>query len=384
MVDLSQKISDEFRSRFSRDPKLVVAPGRINLIGEHVDYNDGFVMPAAVDKFLAFAILPNGTNRFNCYASDFQETVSFGMTDLHAGHHWGNYLMGVIEGFRQKGFALGGIDCVFGGTIPPGGGMSSSAALCCGFAFAVNHFFKCNLSRLELAQIAQFSEHNFAGVKCGLMDQYAVLFGEEDSLLLLDCRSMKHVPVPFPSAKCSIILVDTKVKHTLASSAYNKRRASCEEGVAVLKKLIPGTVSLRDVSAEQLLKHKDKLSAEVFIRCQYVTEEIARTQEAAQALNKGDLETFGSLMFLCHEGLSVKFEVSCPELDLLVDLAKQKPKQVIGSRLMGGGFGGCTVNLIRPGEEEAFETLISTEYFATFRITPEFYPVKLSQGTHLI
>jgi galactokinase len=248
----------------------------------------------------------------------------------------------------------------------------------------MNHLFKCNLNRLDLALIAQFSEHHFAGVKCGLMDQYAVLFGEEDSLLLLDCRSMKHVAIPFPTSKCSIILVDTKVKHTLASSAYNKRRASCEEGFVILQKLIPGAGSLRDISIAQLLQHKDKLSEEVFTRCLFVTEEIARTQQAAQALRNGDLDTFGRLMFECHEGLRLKYEVSCPELDLLVDLAKQMGKQVIGSRLMGGGFGGCTVNLVRPGEVEAFKTLISTEYFATFRIEPEFYPVKLSAGTHLI
>ena len=215
------------------------------------------------------------------------------------------------------------------------------------------------------------------------MDQYAVLFGEKDALLLLDCRAMTHEAVPFPSSACSILLVDTKVKHALSSSAYNDRRAACEEGVAILSKVIPGIQSLRDVTTEQLEKHRNRLTPEVFTRCHFITGEIERTQLAANALKRTDLDAFGKYMFQSHEGLQVKYEVSCPELDFLVALARKNFRQVIGSRLMGGGFGGCTIYLIRPGEEESIRTLISTEYFTSFRITPEFYPVTLSQGTHL-
>ncbi len=365
-------------------PVMVMAPGRINLIGEHVDYNEGFVLPAAIDKQLLFAIAPSLSDRSAVYSVDFDESASFSFSELKPGNQWVNYLMGVAEGFRQRGIQLRGVDCVLGGTIPAGAGLSSSAALCCGFAFALNHLLHANLSRLDLARIAQFSEHEFAGVKCGLMDQYAVLFGEPDSVLLLDCRAMTHEAIQFPASACSIMLVDTHVKHSLASTAYNDRRASCEAGVAILKRMFPGIQALRDVSTAQLEGCRDRLPSEVFKRCHFITEEIARTQQAARALKDGDLPTFGKLMFDSHKGLRDEYEVSCPELDLLVSLAEKNPEWVIGARLMGGGFGGCTINLIRPGREESFKKLISTEYFTSFRMTPEFYPVTLSQGTHLI
>ncbi len=363
---------------------MVAAPGRINLIGEHVDYNEGFVLPAAIDKQLLFAIAPNDSDRCSIYAADFNETTAFSFSELKPGNQWVNYLMGVAEGFRRRGIQLQGIDCVFGGTIPSGAGLSSSAALCCGFAFALNHLHQAKFNRLDLARIAQFSEHVFAGVKCGLMDQYAVLFGEPHSVLLLDCRAMTHEAIHFPTSACSIMLVDTHVKHSLASTAYNERRASCETGVAMLSELLPGVRTLRDVSTTQLEGYQDRMPAEVFKRCHFITEEIARTQQAAQALKDGDLPTFGRLMFASHAGLRDEYEVSCPELDLLVRLAEKNPEWVIGARLMGGGFGGCTINLIRPGMEGAFKELISTEYFTSFRMTPQFYPITLSQGTHLI
>lgn len=384
MTDLGTRLTQEFGTRFHRAPVLVVAPGRINLIGEHVDYNEGFVLPAAIDKQLVFAIAPNESDRCSIYSVDFKETASFSFNELKPGNQWVNYLMGVAEGFRQHGIHLGGIDCVFGGTIPAGAGLSSSAALCCGFAFALDHIHKANLSRLDLARIAQFSEHEFAGVKCGLMDQYAVLFGELDSVLLLDCRSMTHEAIQFPTSACSIMLVDTHVKHSLASTAYNDRRASCEAGIAILSGLFPGVQSLRDISTAQLEACQELLPTDVFSRCHFITEEIVRTQQAARALKGDDLPAFGQMMFASHVGLRDSYEVSCAELDLLVSVAEKNPECVIGARLMGGGFGGCTINLIRPGMEGAFKELISTEYFTSFRVAPEFYPVSLSLGTHLI
>lgn len=384
MTQFISRLSQEFRERFRGEPTMLVAPGRINLIGEHVDYNDGFVLPAAIDKQLGFAFAQNGTDRFTIYSTDFRESASFELTELKIGSHWINYLMGVAEGFKRRGIRVNGMDCVFGGTIPVGAGLSSSAALCCGFALAINHLHQANLSLLDMARIAQFSEHEFAGVKCGLMDQYAVLFGEKESLLLLDCRTMTHETVAFSSSSCSILLVDTKVKHVLSSSAYNDRRSSCEESVSILQKSLPGIRALRDVSMQDLEQRRELLSPTVFARCKFVLEETTRTQRAAKALTKNDLRTFGSLMFQSHEGLRRDYEVSCPELDFLVDLAARNPKQVIGARLMGGGFGGCTINLVQSGEEESFRLLVSTEYFTFFRQMPEIYQVTISGGAHLI
>ncbi|MBL7846199.1 MAG: galactokinase [Cyclobacteriaceae bacterium] len=382
MTDLATTLHSEFRSRFPGTPLLVMAPGRINLIGEHVDYNLGFVLPGAIDKHFIFAIAANNTDRCRVYSSDFRESSEFDLTALVAGPHWVNYFMGVAEGFRRKGKTVHGFDCVFGGTIPAGAGLSSSAALCCGLGTALNELFEAGLSKIELALIAQFSEHEFAGVKCGLMDQYASLFGERDSLLLLDCRSNTHEAVPFPSSQCTIILADTRVKHSLASSAYNDRRAACEEGAAKLATLFPAVTSLRDVTLDQLEKGKSLLRQEVFTRCHYIVTEMERTQQAAQALKSGDLARVGKLMFQTHEGLRSEYEVSCPELDVLASAAAKHPEWVIGARMMGGGFGGCTINLIRPGSEESFKALVSKEYFTSFRHAPEFHTVALAQGTH--
>jgi len=384
MTDLASRIRAEFQTRFSEKPLLVVAPGRINLIGEHVDYNNGLVLPGAIDKRLLFAVGRNDLDRCNLYADDVHESGSFLLSDLKPGGGWINYFMGVVAGFRERGISISGLDCVFGGTIPAGAGLSSSAALCCGFAFALNEIFKANFSRLDLALIAQFAEHNYAGVKCGLMDQYASLFGEQDSLLLLDCQSSTHETIPFPTSGCSIILANTRVKHSLASSAYNDRRGACEEGVSVLQKQFPNIRSLRDVSLQQLDQARGGLQQVVYTRCHFIIEEIERTRLAARFLKSGDLSSVGKLMFQTHDGLRDDYEVSCPELDVLVNAAASHPDIVLGSRLMGGGFGGCTINLVLPGSELSFKELISREYFTSFNATPEFHSVTLSRGTHLI
>lgn len=382
MSDLVQRIVSEFHQRFNATPLLVQAPGRINLIGEHVDYNNGFVLPGAIDKHFVFAVAPNQTGRCRIYASDLNEQIEFNTTELKSGHDWFNYFMGVVGGFLKRGNKVGGVDCVFGGTIPAGGGLSSSAALCCGFGMALNEIFQSGVARLDLALIAQYAEHEFAGVKCGLMDQYASLFGERDSLLLLDCRSNTHEVVPFPSQQCTIILADTKVKHALASSAYNDRRAACEEGVEKLKSRFPGIESLRDVAPYQLEEGKSLLSAEVYQRCHYIVNEMVRTQKAAKALKGGNLSLVGELMMETHRGLSKEYEVSCAELDQLASTAQSRPDLVIGSRMMGGGFGGCTINLVRPGSAESFKTLVTNEYFTSFKTTPEFHTMALARGVH--
>lgn len=384
MQELTRRVASEFARRFGGDPILVQAPGRINLIGEHVDYNLGCVLPGAVDKHFIFAIRPSGNTRSRIFSLDYEEQSEFTSDQLEPGKHWVNYFMGVVHGFQQSGKPVGGVDCVFGGTIPSGAGMSSSAALCCGFGFALNKMFQAGLARLELALVAQHAEHHFAGVMCGLMDQYASLFGETDSLLLLDCKTNTHRAVPFPAAQCSILLIDTRVKHSLASTAYNDRRAACEEGVAVIKSVNPNVESLRDVTRTELDRSRESLRPEVYRRCGYVVDEMKRTASVAEALVASDLERVGQLMFQTHVGLRDEYEVSCAELDRLVALAASHPELVLGARLMGGGFGGCTINLVRPGREETFKVLVTREYFTSFKIVPEFYTVQLAQGTHLI
>ncbi len=384
MTVLQEKILRVFRERFGGSPILVQSPGRINLIGEHVDYNGGFVMPGAVDKHFIFAATVNDTGKCRICSADLGEQSEFGLDELRPGPKWFNYFMGVLDGFQKRQKVLRGLDCVFGGTIPPGGGLSSSAALCCGFGFAINELTNSSLSRLDLALVAQRAEHEFAGVMCGIMDQYASLFGQADSLLLLDCRSNTHDVVPFPSEKCTVILADTKVKHFLTSSAYNDRRASCEEGVAKLRQRHPEIQSLRDVSLEMLSKGQSLLTADVYRRCHYIVTEMQRTQQASASLRAGNLNEVGKMMFETHEGLRTEYEVSCEELDVLEGTARKHPELVIGARMMGGGFGGCTINLVRPGASENFRSLVSMEYFASFRNVPEFYTMTLAQGTHRV
>jgi galactokinase len=383
-AEFTRQIDQKFRDRFKKPPSVFVAPGRINLIGEHIDYNDGFVMPAAIDKHFVFAMRPSGNDKCNVFALNYDEGVSFSLHDLHPGETWINYLMGVLDGFRRRGFLSEGVDCVFGGNIPAGAGMSSSAAMCCGFGFGLNELHHSKLDRKALALIAQYAEHEFAGVNCGIMDQYASLFGQKDSALLLDCRSLTHEILPFDFSSHTLLLIDTRVKHTLGSSAYNDRREACEQGVRKLRSKYPQVNSLRDVNRTMIYEVQDQLGEDVFIKCLFVVEEIARTQRAGALLKNKDLAGFGELMYETHWGLSQGYEVSCEELDFLVMLAEEDRTIVPGARMMGGGFGGCTINVIARGHEEVFKEKVWQKYFATFKKEPEFYQVKLSQGVHQV
>jgi len=382
-MTLVQTTASIFRSKFEKEPLQVIAPGRINLIGEHTDYNNGLVMPAAVNKQFVFAVAPNQTNQFNFFAFNFNSSVSFTLSDLKAGGEWFHYLMGVIDGIQKRGHHIGGVDFVFGGDIPAGAGMSSSAALCCGFGFALNQMYDFHLSRLDLAKIGQYAEHNFAGLMCGIMDQYASLFGKNDSALLLDCRSLEHEYLPFNFPEYTILLIDTKVKHSLASSAYNDRRAACEEGVSILQKSNPAILSLRDVSLHELESIQTQVSESVFRKCRFVVNEIERTRNASAMLKANDLDGFGKLMFETHWGLSNEYEVSCAESDMLVSMASQFPDDVPGARQMGGGFGGCTINLIRKDAIEEYSEKVREKYVATFKKEPDFYSVALTEGVHV-
>jgi galactokinase len=384
MSSIGKSVTAIFKERFYTEPIMVMAPGRINLIGEHTDYNEGFVLPAAVDRAIYFAIAPGGHDKCNVFSLDMEEGISFSIHDLNPGETWVNYLMGVMDAFERKGLPIHGVDCVFGGDIPAGAGLSSSAALCSGFAFGLNEIFKCGLSRIELAKMAQYAEHEFVGLQCGIMDQYLSLFGVKDAALLLDCRTLKHEVVPVQLNDYALLLIDTKVKHTLASSAYNDRRAACEKGVRLIHQKNKKVQSLRDVSREMLYEHQDILGEDVFIKCLFIVEEINRTQRAAEFLKQNKLQEFGKLMFETHWGLSQAYEVSCEESDFLVALAEEEKKAVLGARQMGGGFGGCTLNLIKKDSIKSFQEKVLDQYVATFKKEPGFYSVNLTQGVHLL
>lgn len=373
-------LSEKFINQFNSQPVFYHAPGRINLIGEHTDYNDGFVLPAAIDKAIYFAVGKNNLNLLRLYSIDYNESFEIALSDLHKSDtHWANYLIGVTVQFQRRGLQPGGIDCVFGGDIPLGAGLSSSAALECGFAICLNDQFDYKIDPSELILMAQKAEHEFAGVMCGIMDQFASTFGQDGHVIKLDCRSLDYEYFPLTNEKVDVILCDTKVKHTLASSEYNIRRQECEKGVEILKRKYPQITALRDATPEMLEEVKSDMEDNVYQRSHYVIHEVVRVENACQALLKNDFETFGKLMYETHEGLSKEYLVSCKELDVLVDVARNDPN-VLGARMMGGGFGGCTINLIRKGGADKFIDTVLKEYPALTNNETEIYRVKISDG----
>ncbi|MDB5222761.1 MAG: galactokinase [Chitinophagaceae bacterium] len=383
MNTIASKVSDIFKANYSSAPHLYYSPGRINFIGEHVDYNDGFVMPAAIDKGIYYAIALNNTNEINFHAVDFDEKLTVNIRDVKKMTGWKNYVLSVVNEFLIKGLEIKGFDCVFGGNIANGAGISSSAAVEGGLAFGINEIFKFGFSRKELALLCQRAEHNFPGVKTGIMDQYANMFGKKANVILLDCRSIEHQYFPLKLEGYEIALINTKVHHSLASSEYNVRRKQCEEGLEILKKEL-GINSFRDIkSPDELITSKNKMGEKVYDRCKYVVEEIIRTQEAAKLLQQNNLIEFGKLMFETHEGLSKLYEVSCKELDFLVEKAKEN-KDVIGARMMGGGFGGCTINIVKKESVQGFLAGATAAYKQKFNIEAEVIEVEIEDGTHAI
>lgn len=373
-------LEEKFKQKFQTEPSFYSAPGRINLIGEHTDYNNGFVLPAAIDKAIYYAVAKNNLNKLRLYANDLNDYFEIDTNELEkTDTHWANYLIGVMVQFQRRGLNPGGIDCVFGGDIPLGAGLSSSAALECGFAVCLNDQFDFKISKSELMLMAQKAEHEFAGVLCGIMDQFASTFGKEGHVMKLDCRSLDYEYFPLTNNEVDIILCDTKIKHSLASSEYNIRRSECEEGVAIIQSGYPEVKSLRDANTKMLKEVSSKMSENVYQRCHYVITEIERVDKACLALLKNDFSTFGKLMYATHTGLSEEYKVSCKELDVLVDIAQDTP-DVLGARMMGGGFGGCTINLIRKGKAESFILMIEEEYEKRTGNKIEIYRVKISNG----
>lgn len=380
---MTASLLKEFVQRYGREPLLVAAPGRINFIGEHTDYNKGFVLPAAVDKRIYAAMAKNGTGTVNVFARQFSESISFDINETQPRSGWINYLLGVTYYVQQTGTAIEGIDVLIDGDVPVGAGMSSSAALCSAYGLAVNELFKLDYSRMELAVIGQKTEHNFAGVKCGIMDQFASLHGKAGHAMKLDCRSLEYEYVPFNFPEYKIVLVNTMVSHSLAGTEYNLRRQQCEEGVELLKKYYPDIKSLRDVSYEQLTRHWKEFNATVYDRCTYIVNENQRLLAACDALRHNDLPGFGEMMYASHKGLSKRYEVSCKELDFLVEKTKLITG-VVGARMMGGGFGGCTINIVQENKIENFTEQIQQAYHQQFAKTPEVYVMQLEEGARII
>lgn len=377
-------IKDKFKKLYASEPILVRSPGRINLIGEHTDYNDGFVFPAAIDKEICFAVAKNNVGKFRFHAIDLNEDFELDIEALtKTDTAWANYLLGVAAQFIKYGHKLSGVDCVFGGDIPMGAGLSSSAAIENGFAFALNEIFDINLSKLEIVKIAQKAEHEYAGVMCGIMDQFASMHGKKNNALKLDCRSLDFEYANINLSDYGIVLCDTKVKHELASSAYNTRREECETGVKILQKYNKNITALRDVTIQLLQEHKEDFHPIVYKRCEYVINENTRVENAFDALQKNDILTFGKLMYQSHEGLRDSFEVSCRELDILFDIAKDSD-EVVGSRMMGGGFGGCTINLVKYKEVDSFMKKTRASYKQVTGIEPDIFAVEIVDGTGLV
>lgn len=385
MEQLYGEVKTQFLNLFNVDPVIFRAPGRINLIGEHTDYNDGLVMPAAINKEIVFAIKETTDNVTVIKALDVNEVFRIDLDNIEsvAKPFWVNYLLGVLHRLQEKGHIIKPFKCVFSGNIPAGSGLSSSAALECGFVYALNTIFNLGISPTEMVHIAQWSEHNFAGVKCGIMDQFSSMMGKKDHVFILDCRSLAYHYFPLDLNEYEILLLDSNVKHSLASTEYNTRRAECEEGIHILKKFVPIIESLRDVRSEDVERYKTELPEKVYNRCKYVTEEILRVEAAGKDLMNGDLESFGEKMFATHEGLSKLYEVSCPELDFLVNMTKENP-HVLGSRMMGGGFGGCTINIVQSSHVKSLIENISYNYSKKFGIDLKPYDVKISNGVSLV
>ena len=379
----TEKVKEKFNELFGAKGSVYTSPGRINLIGEHTDYNGGFVLPGAVDKGMVIEIKLNGTDRIKAHALDLGEYAEFGMNEEDKPEQsWAKYIFGVCRELIKRGAKLQGFDTVLSGDVPLGAGMSSSAALESAYAFALNDMLNLGFNRMELALVGQSTEHNYVGVKCGIMDQFASLHGKKGNLMQLDCRSLDFQYVPFHPDGYKLVLIDSLVKHELASSAYNKRRESCERAVAAINKRHPEVQYLRDANMNWLEEVKGEISAEDFMRAEYVIEEIERLLTACESLKEDDYETVGKMMYGTHHGMSKLYEVSCEELDFLNDIAKECG--VTGSRVMGGGFGGCTINLVK---DELYDNFIETakrKYHDKFGIEPKVYPVVICDGSHKV
>lgn len=377
---IKQKVASVFENNYGQQPLMVFSPGRLNIIGEHTDYNDGFVFPAAIDKGIYAAFGRSDSALCKVTALDMKESYEFTLdkvTPLENGD-WRNYILGVVYGILDSGRNLTPFHLVFGGDIPEGAGLSSSAALENSIIFGLNELFQLGFSKEEMILISQKAEHNFVGVKCGIMDQFASMFGQKSKALLLDCRSISAKAFTIDLQEYQILLINTNVKHSLSDSAYNKRRAVCEKVASLLH-----VKALRDVNAMELTCIREQITAEQYQMALYVIQENERAQKAGIAMQENNISALGQLMYGSHHGLQHQYKVSCDELDFLVNLAKLNP-DIAGSRMMGGGFGGCTINIIKKYAVRNYAKKTAAAYLQKFKRKCTVYEVSLSQGTHLI
>lgn len=379
-----QELDASYQNRFGAAPALrIVSPGRVNLIGEHTDYNEGFVLPAAIDKAIYLAAGPRPDDELHFTAYDLGESFVGTLDDLTPTQSWADYLLGVVAQLRLAGKTVGGFNCVFGGTIPMGAGLSSSAALENGVGFALNELFGLGLDRITLLRLSQRAENEFVGAKVGIMDMFASMMGQAGHVIKLDCRSLEYTYAPLNMDGIRIVLCDSRVTHALVQSEYNTRRAECEAGVRFLKTYYPDIRSLRDVTMAMLDEHLRAAEPLIYRRCAYVVQENERLLTGVAELEAGNVAAFGQLMYGSHEGLSKQYEVSCPELDILVDIARLLPG-VLGARMMGGGFGGCTINLVREDTLNAFTDVVTKQYKARTGKDTILYVCRIEDGTHVV
>jgi galactokinase len=381
MLDKSH-FEQKFRQHYNEKSRIFRAPGRVNLIGEHTDYNDGYVFPMAIDRYTTVAISPRSDQILNIWSENMQESMSrkLDATEGKKGH-WSDYVVGIARMMELEGLTIPGANIYIESDVPVGSGLSSSAAIEISSALAFLSLANGKMEKLKLAKLGQRAENQFVGMNCGIMDQFISLHGEENHALFLDCRSLDFRQVPLPSDQAKVVVCNTMVKHELGSSEYNKRRAECEEGVRLMQADYPGIHALRDVSLSQFQQVEHKLPEIVRQRCRHVVSEDERVLASIQALQKNDLRRFGELMNASHESLKNDYQVSCRELDIMVEIARSLPG-TLGARMTGGGFGGCTVNLVEADSVEAFCGEIGRQYHKATGLDPKIYVAVPSRGAH--
>ena len=377
------EVRSAFQQLYGEDPLLVRSPGRINLIGEHTDYNQGFVLPAAIDKAVYVAVSKRMDNSIHLYAQHFNEQAVFDIRSLQPQPGWPTYILGVVDQLQQSSYALTGFNLVVAGDIPVGAGLSSSAAVECATVFALDQLFELGISRLDMIRMAQQAEHRFAGVQCGIMDMFASMMGKKDHVIKLDCRSLEFAYEPLELNEYSLVLFNTNVKHSLASTAYNERRQQCEQGVAWVQEHHPEVQSLRDITLPMLSECVFPRNPLIYQRCRFVVEENLRLISVCDDLERGDLVQLGKKMFATHHGLSKVYEVSCKQLDFLVDAVREEPS-VLGARMMGGGFGGCTINVVKKTEVPSLTAQLADSYKKAMGLELTTYLVQTADGTSVI
>ncbi len=380
---LVDKVLNTFQTLYKEEPIITRSPGRVNIIGEHLDYNEGYVLPAAIDKAIYVAISKRNDDEIYLHSVDYNENYQVSLDEIKPTKNWATYILGVTDQLIKRGHKISGFNLVLDGDVPVGAGLSSSAAVECATAFALNELYSLGLEKLEMVKIAQKAEHTFAGVRVGIMDMFASMFGKKDHVIKLDCRSLEYEYKPFKLEGYKVVLFNTNVEHSLASSEYNTRRKQCEQGVAWVKEHHPEVTALRDTDMNMLDKYVLPKDGIIYKRCKYVVEEIDRLLIGCDDLERGDIKALGQKMFRTHEGLSKEYEVSCKELDYLVNAVKDNV-DVIGARMMGGGFGGCTINIIK---EEAINTLqekLSKEYKDAMGLELTTYIAHIENGTERI